>query len=163
MSLQNRYEDAYLVAGTVNGAGQAIKVVGFVAAAVAAIGGFIVAGKVSEPRGIGAIIGAVMLGALIALPFYALGVLVSTQGQILKAILDTAVNTSSLLTRDEARRILLQSTAADPTSLSPTARDSSKPDGRCPECDTAFWYADYRKGAPQILCGSCRAELPQPG
>lgn len=163
MSLQNRYGNAYLVARSVNGAGQAIKIVGLMAAAVVAIGGFIVASKVSESHGIGSVIGALIPGALVSLPFYALGVLVSAQGEVLKATLDTAVNTSSLLTRDEARQLLMQSSADDPASLSSTPRDASKPDGRCSECDTPFWYADYRRGAPHLLCGSCRAELPKPG
>ncbi len=158
MSLTNRYDEAYLVARTFNGAGQVIKVVGFAAAAVVAIGGFILASKVGSALGLGAIV----LGVLVALPFYALGILVSAQGQILKATLDTAVNTSPLLTQDEVRRILLQSDAHDPASLSTLPRDPAQPDGRCPACDAPFWYADYRKGAPQLLCNSCREELPKP-
>ena len=158
MSLMNRYDDAYRVARTVDGAGQVIKVVGFAAAAVVAIGGFVLASKIGAALGLGAI----ALGGLIALPFYALGVLVSAQGQILKATLDTAVNTSPLLTHEEVHRILLQSGAHDPASLSTLPRDPAKPDGRCPECDAPFWFADYRRGAPQLLCSSCRAELPKP-
>jgi len=62
MNLMNRYDDAYLVARTVNGAGQIIKVVGFAAGAVVAIGGFALASKVGSAFGFGA----VLLGALAA-------------------------------------------------------------------------------------------------
>lgn len=154
----NRYDDAYLVARTVNGAGQIIKVVGFTVAVVIAVGGFALASKVGSAFGFGA----VLLGALVALPFYALGVLVSAQGQILKATLDTAVNSSPLLTPDEVRRILLQDGGHDPASYSNLPRDPARPDGRCPECHAPFWYADYRRDVSQLLCSSCRTEIPKP-
>lgn len=158
MNLMNRYNDAYLVARTVDGAGQTIKVVGFAVAAVVAIGGLALGSKLGPAFGFGA----VLLGALVALPFYAMGVLVSAQGQILKATLDTAVNSSPLLTQDEVRRILLQEGGHDPTSYSSLPRDPAKPDGRCPKCDSPFWYADYRRDASQLFCSSCRTEIPRP-
>jgi len=158
MNLMNRYDDAYLVARTANGAGQIIKVGGLAVAAVVAIGGFALGSKVGPAFGFVA----VLLGVLVALPFYAMGVLVSAQGQILRATLDTAVNSSPLLTQDEVRRILLQAGGHDPASYSSLPRDPSKPDGRCPTCQAPFWYADYRRDASQLLCSSCRKEIPRP-
>jgi hypothetical protein len=103
MNLQNRYADAYLVAQMVNGTGQTVKLVGFLFAALVTLGGLVAASKM------GAVVGfaGLLFGILVALPFYALGVLVSAQGQILKATLDTAVNTSPILSQDEIRHILI--------------------------------------------------------
>lgn len=102
MSLRYRYADAYLVAQTVNGTGQTVKFVGFVFAALVILGGLVA----STRMGTAAVFVGLFLGILVALPFYALGVLVSAQGQILKAALDTAVNTSPLLSQDEICQIL---------------------------------------------------------
>jgi len=54
-------------------------------------------------------VGGVTSGAIVAIPMYVLGILISVQGQILQAILDTAVNTSSLLTKDEVQEMMLSS------------------------------------------------------
>lgn len=105
MSRQNRYADAYLIAQTVNGTGQTIKFVGFLAAALITLGGLVVASKVGVVIGFAGL----LLGILVALPFYALGVLVSAQGQILKATLDVAVNTSHIPSQEEIRSILIGS------------------------------------------------------
>ncbi|HXU29306.1 MAG TPA: hypothetical protein VN851_01910 [Thermoanaerobaculia bacterium] len=102
MSLQNRYTDAYLVARAVNGTGQTVKFVGYVVAALLTLIGFVAANQFGA---VGVFAG-LLLGGLTALPFYALGVLVSAQGQILMANLDTAVNSSPLLSQDEIRNIL---------------------------------------------------------
>jgi hypothetical protein len=107
MSLQNRYADAYLVAQTVNGTGQTVKLVGFLFAALVTVAGLMAASKMGAAVGFAGL----FLGILVALPFYALGVLVSAQGQILKATLDTAVNTSPILSRDEIYYILVGSPA----------------------------------------------------
>jgi hypothetical protein len=102
MSLLNRYADAYLIARTVNGTGQSIKVVGFVAAGITVLAGLLAARDLGASAGFAGF----FLGALMALPFYALGVLISAQGQILMATLDTAVNSSPLLSAEEVRHIL---------------------------------------------------------
>lgn len=102
MSPHNRYADAYLVAQAVNGTGQTIKIVGFLAAALITLGGLVVASQMGIAMGLAGL----CFGILFALPFYALGVLVSAQGQILKATLDVAVNTSSIPSPEEIRHIL---------------------------------------------------------
>ena len=102
MSLRNRYADAYLVAQTINATGQTVKLVGFFFAALVTLAGFVAASRM----GAIAFFAGLLFGLIVALPFYALGVMVSAQGQILKATLDSAVNTSPLLTQDEIRSIL---------------------------------------------------------
>lgn len=101
-SLATRYTDAYLVARTINGLGEGIKIAGFALGGLIVLAGFAAASKIGGAFGFGAI----LLGAVVALPIYVLGVLVSAQGQILKATLDTAVNSSPLLSHDEVRQIL---------------------------------------------------------
>jgi hypothetical protein len=160
MSLISRYDDAYLVAHTVDAAGRTVKVVGLVVAALIALGGFAVVSKLDVAFGFG--FAGLLVGALAALPFYALGVLVSAQAQILKATLDTAVNTSPLLSRDEIRQILTRSGGSDDGTALRPQRDPKSPDGHCPDCGAPFWYADYRQDAQTLLCTSCRTVLPRP-
>lgn len=101
-SLMRRYTDAYMVARTISGAGETIKVVGFAVAACIALAGCAAASQVGTSFGFVAF----FFGAAVAVPFYVLGILVSAQGQMLKATLDTAVNSSPLLSQDEVRQIM---------------------------------------------------------
>lgn len=112
MNFKKRYADAYLVAGAINATGQTIKVVGLGAAGVVALGGC----AVGSQMGAGIGFAGVVLGAIVALPFYVLGVLVAAQGQILRTTIDTAVNTSPLISREELLEIFA------------VAQVSSKPD-----------------------------------
>src|SRR6185503_2541521 len=87
-SLTKRYTDAYRVARAVAGFGSIIKVIGIVIAIVLVLIGFMVAsqsgpGNPISSLGIMGIVVGVLSGAL----FYVIGVLVSAQGQILKASL----------------------------------------------------------------------------
>lgn len=102
MNFTARYRDAYWTARTINGTGQTIKALGI------ALGLFLaLAGAGAAYRfGPTSLLAALIFGAAVGLPIYALGVLVAAQGQVLKASLDTAVNTSRLLSLDEMRQIL---------------------------------------------------------
>ena len=102
-SIMSRYMDAYLVARTVTAVGETVKVIAFVIGGGIALFG-LVAGSKSEHYE--AAVGGIMLGAIVAIPIWVLGILVAALGQILKATLDTAVNTSPLLTKDEMRQIM---------------------------------------------------------
>jgi hypothetical protein len=148
VNLMTRYNDAYLAARTINGAGQIIKGVGFVLAGLIALSGFTVAGK----GGISFAIGGLLFGALVALPFYAVGVLVASQGQILKATLDTAVNSSPLLSHDEIREILRLS-YAEQQGQHPSASKTI-----CDRCGKSFPSHFYlqKVGNGQDLCEGCR-------
>ena len=53
-----------------------------------------------------ALLGGVIFGGIWFGLFFVLGILVSAQGQILKATLDSAVNTSPFLTNDEKAKVI---------------------------------------------------------
>jgi hypothetical protein len=99
-----RYTDAYLTARAITSVGATVKILAnLLGGGIALVG--IIAGMKSVGFIGGMIIGAV-LGAILATPIYVLGILVSAQGQILKATLDTAVNSSQLLNKAEMRKIM---------------------------------------------------------
>jgi len=100
-SLASRYTDSYLVARTVTAFGSIVKKI-----AGALGGGIIVMGLVAGSQSAILAVGGIVLGVIVAIPIYILGVLVAAQGQILKATLDTAVNSSPLLSKDEMRQIM---------------------------------------------------------
>lgn len=110
-SLKKRYWDAYVVARTTVGIGTAIKVVGAVLGILIFVGVLVIANngpryyRSGDAQVIAAILGGVW-GALVWLFFFIWGVLVSAQGQILKASLDGAVNSSPFLTNEQRARIM---------------------------------------------------------
>jgi hypothetical protein len=85
--VQTRYIDAYRVAGTMNAFGQSIKIVGVIFAALI----FYVTESMQS------LATAVIAGAVIGGIFFVIGIMVSAQGQMLKAVVDTAVNSSPFL------------------------------------------------------------------
>ena len=99
----SRYTDSYLVARTVVGFGFTVKILAFlIGICVAAISIFTAAKSHSSIT----FFGGLVIAFVVAVPIYILGVLVSAQGQILKATLDTAVNSSQFLTKEEMRQIM---------------------------------------------------------
>ncbi len=99
--LMSRYTEAYLIARAITGIGTTVKYIAII------IGGGVslfVVTVISQSMQYA--LGGILLGAIVAMPIYLLGILVSAQGQILKATLDTAVNTSQWLTRDEMRQAM---------------------------------------------------------
>ena len=88
----NRYRDAYLVARTIITVGGVVKSVGVVLAIVVTLVALL---KFKME------LASVLAGLVIGVPLYVLGILVSAQGQILKATLDTAVNGSPHLSNDQ--------------------------------------------------------------
>ena len=97
----SRYTDAYLVARAIIAIGATVKVLAFVVGGGVVLIALLAVGKSAELA-----LGSVLLGAIVAIPIYILGILVTAQGQILKATLDCAVNGSPLLTKDEMRQIM---------------------------------------------------------
>jgi hypothetical protein len=87
--LRARYRDGFRAAALIEGFGGAVKIVGFVFAALCLLGGMAV-GR------LGLILG-VVAGAVLGALFFILGVFISSQGQLLKATLDSAVHTSPFL------------------------------------------------------------------
>jgi hypothetical protein len=106
-AVMKRYKDAYTVARVTNAFGGVIKATGIIIGGLLALIGFMVASS-SGPRdpvsilGIAGIVVGIIAGAL----FFIIGVLVSAQGQILKASLDSAVNTSPFLMKEHRAQIM---------------------------------------------------------
>lgn len=51
-------------------------------------------------------LGGLMVGAVVAIPLYVLGVLVSALGEVLKATLDTAVHGSPFLQQEDMAKVM---------------------------------------------------------
>ena len=99
----SRYSDAYIVARTITDLGATIKFIGIVIGAGIALIGFYAADSAHSGQ---LAIGGIILGVIVSIPIFILGILVAAQGQILKATLDTAVHTSPLLTKDDMQKIM---------------------------------------------------------
>ena len=129
--LGRRYSDAYTEAHAIASIGNIIKGVGIVLGFVILIGGFFFASNTGggysrngDFNGIVAGTGFV-LGCLVAIPTYILGILVAAQGQIQLATLDTAVNCSRHLKDDDVARILCN-------RICPSQERNTKPDDQLP-------------------------------
>ena len=106
-AVMKRYKDAYAVARVTNTFGGVIKVTGIIIGGLLAAIGLMVANS-SGPRDPISILGiaGLVLGIIAGALFFIIGVLVSAQGQILKASLDSAVNTSPFLMREHRAKIM---------------------------------------------------------
>lgn len=101
----SRYTDAYLTARTITAVGNIVKFIAF----IISVGSIVLMGFVAKSQSTitpQIILGGIILGAIVGIPIYVLGILVSALGQILKATLDSAVNSSPLLTKDEIRKMM---------------------------------------------------------
>lgn len=112
-SLKKRYKDAYRVARTTTGVGSMIKGVGALLGILIFFGVFAlgaaqrnVFGVRSSDAQVISVIVAAIFGGTVWLVFFIWGMLVSAQGQILKASLDGAVNGSPFLTNEQRAGIM---------------------------------------------------------
>jgi uncharacterized membrane protein required for colicin V production len=105
-AILKRYRDAYRVARVTNGFGVAIKVLGLIGAGLLVLLGAAVASD--GPRNPLSLLGVlgIAFGLFAGALFFIIGVMVSAQGQILKASLDGAVNSSPFLTNEHRARIM---------------------------------------------------------
>ena len=101
-ALMKRYKDGYRVSTVIVTAGNAIKILGGIVAGIIALASISLASQSSAAVAVGGILVAIAYGLL----FYLSGMLIGALGQILKAILDTAVNTSPSLTEIQRARIM---------------------------------------------------------
>jgi len=114
-AVTNRYKDAYKVSKAVVAIGKFIKVVGAILGAIVGFISLLVGGAMSQLGGmsgrndgvafIALVVGA-LYGGIVFLIFYVVGVIVSAQGQILKASLDNSVHSSPFVNNDEKARIM---------------------------------------------------------
>lgn len=108
-ALMHRYRDAYSLARVTTDFGSAIKILGIIIAVVIVIFGVVgseSAGRTARDVSGAMILASLLVGAIVGLSFYFVGVLVSAQGQILKATLDSAVNTSPFLSSENRAKIM---------------------------------------------------------
>jgi hypothetical protein len=106
-ALLDRYKDAYLVARALDGYGTLVKVLGFVGAGMLLLYGasWVNNGRLGDASFAFGVV-CIVAGLFMAVLFYFAGVLVSAQGQILNATLDSAVNGSPFLTDEHRARIM---------------------------------------------------------
>ena len=103
-SVGRRYQDAYLVARATTAIGVAVKSIGIGLGVLIVIAAAIF-GSQADRAGMG-FVGGLVFGAVVAIPLYVLGVLVSAHGQVLKATLDTAVHSSPFLKKEDMARVM---------------------------------------------------------
>jgi hypothetical protein len=108
-TLSNRYSDAYLVAKVMIGIGETIKMLGIVLAAIILLGivGFMsLIGNASGSIFITALLIGGIYAVSIGCIFYVIGIIVSAQGQVLTATLDSTVGSSPFLTDNLKAKIM---------------------------------------------------------
>jgi hypothetical protein len=121
IKLVNRYKDGYRVAGVIVGVGGFVKILGIV---LGLMGGFMVFAisytflRFNSDSELAGLTLAAVIGGMFWLVPYVLGTLVSAHGQILKASLDGAVNTSPFL--NNSQRAEIMSLVREPDSYYPT-------------------------------------------
>lgn len=101
----SRYQDAYLSARGMTAFGSTVKMFAMVVLALMILVGFVVASQ-SGGAFFMAFTSFAAAGIGFSICLYILGILISAQGQILKATLDTAVNSSPFLTKDEMKEVM---------------------------------------------------------
>lgn len=129
-AVAGRYADAYLIARGINGIGGVIKGFGIFIGVLMALAGLVSIAK----GGMGVLIGFAMLGVAsgFATLFYFFGMLAAAQGQILKATLDTAVNTSAFLSTDDRAAVMsLRRTAGQPAPAPSRVASAASWDCQC--------------------------------
>jgi hypothetical protein len=116
-ALAGRYQDAYLVAKVTVGLGTTIKIVGLVLAGLVFFGTFLFASFATQKSGIGgsdtsggvfivAMLGGGFYAFIVGFVFYFIGVIVSAQGQVLRATLDNTVGNSPFLENEQKAVIM---------------------------------------------------------
>ena len=103
--LRRRYLDAYRVAKVIVWVGTVVKTVGKVCGLVAFLVGAIGAQHQTDAI-IVQLIAGLLFGGMVFLFFFVIGVFISAQGEILKATLDTAVNSSPFLNNESRAEIM---------------------------------------------------------
>lgn len=105
-ALMSRYWDAYVVARVTVGLGEIIKAVAVVLAVLIVLATLLIAGQVGGGGGVVTFLLGVISAAFVGGQFYLLGLIVMAQGQILKASLDSAVNSSPFLQNEHRAKIM---------------------------------------------------------
>lgn len=104
--MTERYKDAYRLGRAIVGVGAVIKFLGALLAAIIVGGALYANSAVRTETGLAILIVGIAFAGFVGILLYLLGVIVSAQGQILKAVLDTGINTSPFLTDDHRAEIM---------------------------------------------------------
>jgi hypothetical protein len=104
--LLTRYKDAYLLTKVTVGLGSFIKGLGVVLGAFLLLGTAIVSSQAGNFTGVVVFFVGAATACFVGMLIYVLGVLASAQGQILKASLDGAVNSSPFLANEHKAKIM---------------------------------------------------------
>jgi hypothetical protein len=103
-----RYRNAYAIANGNIAIGNALKVIGIVLAIVIILAAV---SKSSNSFGSSAwIMGGLVGGVFVGISAYSIGIWITSQGQMMKATIDTAINTSPLIDNEQKKQII-QSTS----------------------------------------------------
>lgn len=108
-ALTSRYSDAYRVAAGAVVIGATLKILAVCAGGLALIVSMLPVSRAIAGAGSAdstALLIGLVAAVLVGVPLYALGILVSAHGQVLKATLDTAVNTSPFLDQAQKSQIM---------------------------------------------------------
>jgi len=114
-AMTRRYGEAFVVARATNGIGKAIELIGIVLGASIVLASIVAINHPEKGLLQLGLVG-IAFGVCIGVLFFLCGLIVAAQGQILKASLDSAVNSSPFLTDDERATVMslpLAGTATD--------------------------------------------------
>jgi hypothetical protein len=106
-NVSSRYKDAYLTARAVSSVGGVIKIVGILLGLGLLFLGLVAGGILGKEIGTFVVISTIIVGTFGGTILYVIGVLIITQGQILKATLDSAIHSSPFLS-DDMRLSIMQ-------------------------------------------------------
>jgi hypothetical protein len=132
-TMSRRYADAYRVARVVIRFGGIVKTTGVVLIVLLLVGGLFVAAQspMGQNPAVVFIVCALLAVVIGGVP-YILGVVTAAQGQVMFAVLDTAVNTSPILETSEKASLMWQSGEAPPilkATYPPDEDGGAKQDG----------------------------------
>jgi hypothetical protein len=107
-SVVKQYRDAYRVATAIIAIGNAIKAIGAIFAAIIGLAVLVIVIESSKFGGPGemVVVAGVIAAAFVGLLFWLFGVLITSQGQVLLASLDGAVNGSPFLTDNQRADVM---------------------------------------------------------
>lgn len=105
-SLTSRYWDAYTVARVIVGYASLIKTVGVALGAAILLISLMIASQFQGGGAFAMFLVGLLNAAGVGMLFYIVGILVAAQGEILKATLDSAVNSSPFLTNEHRAKIM---------------------------------------------------------
>lgn len=101
-----RYRDAYPSAAVIEAAGNFTKIIGGIIALIVFCGVAFIGSQNPAGGGLYGMVGGFILAVPVGGTFYMSGVFMVAQGQLLKATLDSAVQTSPFLTNDEKADVM---------------------------------------------------------